>query len=290
MQRSSAPAARRVGRDVGPSARRSNRWRIPARRCPQLAHQHHVEFAVQAIGHQPARSRVRRAGWRGISPDVALPPRQQNREQLVARIDVRRSEKNMAGLGCATSLRSAARRFDPAQTGPRSPDERRPSRCIALHLASRPGPWAMLASIRRGDHHGDANEAGVGSFRGGRRARDVRLQRRFGGGPPAGGMLTGSIADKRTGQRGGPGDGRQRPSARSGHPGKPAGRPVLGLAQPRELATASCSRRCAAYAPGGTRCRDFRLEVTVGAQFDGIGASACLQADGDSAQLPMRRG
>ena len=31
---------------------------------------------------------------------------------------------------------------------------------------------------------------------------------------------------------------------------------------------------------GGARCRDFKIEVTVGARPDGIGGSACRQADG----------
>lgn len=30
----------------------------------------------------------------------------------------------------------------------------------------------------------------------------------------------------------------------------------------------------------GARCRDFRLEVTVGGRLDSIGGSACRQADG----------
>lgn len=31
---------------------------------------------------------------------------------------------------------------------------------------------------------------------------------------------------------------------------------------------------------GGVRCREFRLEVTVGGRSDGIGGSACRQSDG----------
>lgn len=103
---------------------------------------------------------------------------------------------------------------------------------------------------------------------------------RFGGGPPAGGMLTGSIADSALGSVAARAmDDSDRRRAAAILESLPDGQSSVW--RNHETGDRFVFTPLRSFARGGTRCRDFRLEVTVGARFDGIGASACLQADGD---------
>lgn len=103
---------------------------------------------------------------------------------------------------------------------------------------------------------------------------------RFGGGPPAGGMLAGSLADNALGSVAARAmDDSDRRRAAAVLESLPDGESSVW--RNHETGDRFVFTPVRSFAQGEARCRDFRLEVTVGARFDGIGSRACRQADGD---------
>lgn len=102
----------------------------------------------------------------------------------------------------------------------------------------------------------------------------------FGGSPPAGGMLTGSIANSALASVAARAmDDSDRRRAAAILESLPDGESSVW--RNHETGDRFVFTPVRSFTRDGARCRDFRLEVTVGARFDAVGASACLQADGD---------
>lgn len=96
---------------------------------------------------------------------------------------------------------------------------------------------------------------------------------------PAAGMLTGSLAGAAPASVAARAmDDSDRRHAASALEASPDGQ--ASVWRNRETGDSFVFTPTRSFDQRGARCRDFRLEVTVGARLDSIGGSACRQADG----------